>query len=33
MTARKVFPGEGLDSLETPGAVIRIWQLDEAVAR
>lgn len=33
VVSRKVFPGEGLDSLETPGAVIRVWQLDEAVAR
>jgi hypothetical protein len=33
ITARKVFPGEGLDALETPGAVIRVWRLAEAVAR
>lgn len=33
VTARKVHPGEGLDALEAPGAVIRIWRLDEAVAR
>lgn len=31
VTARKVFPGEGLDALETPGAVIRVWQLPAAV--
>lgn len=30
--ARKVFPGEGLDALEEPGAVIRVWRLTEAVA-
>lgn len=33
ITARKVFPGEGLDALETPGAVIRVWRLAEAVSR
>ncbi|MFC7983858.1 RusA family crossover junction endodeoxyribonuclease [Streptomyces sp. NPDC057336] len=32
VTARKVHPGEGLDALETPGAVIRVWRLLEAVA-
>lgn len=31
VVARKVFPGEGLDALETPGAVIRVWRLTEAV--
>ena len=31
VVARKVFPGEGLDALEQPGAVIRVWRL-EAVA-
>lgn len=25
--ARKVHPGEGVDALDTPGAVIRIWSL------
>ncbi|MGW2720801.1 RusA family crossover junction endodeoxyribonuclease [Streptomyces sp. NPDC001492] len=33
VTARKVFPGEGLDALEAPGAVIRVWKLAEAVPR
>ncbi|WP_322501779.1 RusA family crossover junction endodeoxyribonuclease [Streptomyces rochei] len=33
VSARKVHPGEGLDALETPGAVIRVWRLLEAVAR
>lgn len=32
VSARKVFPGEGLDALETPGAVIRVWRLLEGVA-
>lgn len=32
MSTRKVFPGEGLDALEEPGAVIRVWRLTEAVA-
>lgn len=32
VVSRKVFPGEGLDALETPGAVIRVWRLTEAVA-
>lgn len=27
VTARKVHPGEGLDALDAPGAVIRIWRL------
>lgn len=27
VTARKVFPGEGLDALDAPGAVIRVWKL------
>lgn len=27
VTARKVFPGEGLDALNQPGAIIRIWRL------
>lgn len=31
VTARKVHPGEGLDALDTPGAVVRIWRLGEAV--
>lgn len=30
VTARKVFPGEGLDALDAPGAVIRVWKLAEA---
>jgi Holliday junction resolvase RusA-like endonuclease len=29
----KVFPGEGVDALDQPGAVIRIWSLAPAVAR
>lgn len=29
ITARKVHPGEGLDALDAPGAVIRIWKLTE----
>ncbi|MCI3246494.1 RusA family crossover junction endodeoxyribonuclease [Streptomyces spinosisporus] len=33
VTARKVFPGEGLDALDAPGAVIRVWKLTEAAAR
>lgn len=33
VTARKVFPGEGLDALDTPGAVIRVWKLTEGAAR
>ncbi|GGQ83443.1 RusA family crossover junction endodeoxyribonuclease [Streptomyces flaveolus] len=33
VSARKVHPGEGLDALETPGAVIRVWRLLEAVAQ
>lgn len=32
VTARKMFPGEGLDALDVPGAVIRIWALPQAVA-
>lgn len=32
VVTRKVFPGEGLDALETPGAVIRVWRLTEAVS-
>jgi Holliday junction resolvase RusA-like endonuclease len=31
--ARKVYPGEGLDALDAPGAVIRIWQLAESTAK
>lgn len=31
ITARKVFPSEGLDALEEPGAVIRVWRLAEGV--
>jgi Holliday junction resolvase RusA-like endonuclease len=31
VTARKVFPEEGLDALAAPGAVIRVWKLTEAV--
>jgi Holliday junction resolvase RusA-like endonuclease len=27
--ARKMHPGEGVDALEQPGAVIRVWQLGE----
>jgi Holliday junction resolvase RusA-like endonuclease len=30
VTARKVYPGEGIDALNVPGAVIRIWRLGEA---
>jgi hypothetical protein len=26
VTARKMHPGEGLDALDEPGAIIRIWQ-------
>lgn len=33
VAARKVHPSEGLDALDEPGAVIRIWQLGEAVDR
>lgn len=33
VVARKVHPGEGLDALDEPGAVIRVWRLAEAVAR
>lgn len=33
VTARKMHPGEGLDALDAPGAVIRVWQLTEAAAR
>ncbi|MGW5352237.1 RusA family crossover junction endodeoxyribonuclease [Streptomyces sp. NPDC004031] len=32
VTARKMFPGEGLDALNEPGAVIRVWRLPTAVA-
>jgi Holliday junction resolvase RusA-like endonuclease len=31
--ARKMHPGEGLDALDAPGAVIRIWRLTEGVPR
>lgn len=27
VTARKVHPGEGVDALDAPGAVIRLWRL------
>lgn len=27
VTARKVHPGEGVDALDQPGAVIRLWRL------
>lgn len=27
VTAKKVYPGEGLDALERPGALIRVWRL------
>ncbi|MFF4779428.1 RusA family crossover junction endodeoxyribonuclease [Microtetraspora fusca] len=27
LVARKVYPGEGLDALPKPGAVIRIWEI------
>jgi Holliday junction resolvase RusA-like endonuclease len=27
VTARKVHPGEGVDALDAPGAVIRVWRL------
>jgi Holliday junction resolvase RusA-like endonuclease len=27
VTARKVYPDEGIDALRTPGAVIRVWRL------
>ncbi|WKD36553.1 RusA family crossover junction endodeoxyribonuclease [Streptomyces xanthophaeus] len=33
VTARKMHPGEGLDALDEPGAVIRVWRLTEAAAR
>lgn len=33
VTARKMHPGEGLDALEEPGAVIRVWRLTPAVTR
>ncbi|WP_031514795.1 RusA family crossover junction endodeoxyribonuclease [Streptomyces sp. NRRL F-5123] len=33
VVARKVFPGEGLDALDEPGAVIRVWRLPTAVAQ
>lgn len=33
VTARKMHPGEGLDALDEPGAVIRVWQMPGAVAR
>ncbi|MFE9845825.1 RusA family crossover junction endodeoxyribonuclease [Streptomyces goshikiensis] len=33
VTARKMHPGEGLDALDAPGAVIRVWKLTPAVAR
>lgn len=32
VVTRKVFPGEGLDALGQPGAVIRVWRLAAAVA-
>jgi crossover junction endodeoxyribonuclease RusA len=28
----KVYPGEHPDALDAPGAVIRVWRLNEAVA-
>jgi len=31
VTARKVHPGEGLDALDEPGAVIRVWRLPTEV--
>jgi Holliday junction resolvase RusA-like endonuclease len=33
VSTRKVHPGEGLDALEAPGAVIRVWRFAEAVTR
>ncbi|MER7131208.1 RusA family crossover junction endodeoxyribonuclease [Streptosporangium saharense] len=34
MTIRKVYPGEGIDALDRPGALIRIWPIPtEAVGR
>ncbi|MFJ9558071.1 RusA family crossover junction endodeoxyribonuclease [Nocardiopsis sp. NPDC101807] len=30
VTARKVYPGEGVDALDETGAVVHIWPLDEA---
>jgi Holliday junction resolvase RusA-like endonuclease len=34
LTIRKVYPGEGVDSLDQPGALIRLWPVPaEAVAR
>ncbi|MFF3622364.1 RusA family crossover junction endodeoxyribonuclease [Streptomyces sp. NPDC002467] len=33
VTARKMHPGEGLDALDAPGAVIRIWQLAKEATR
>ncbi|MEU6781458.1 RusA family crossover junction endodeoxyribonuclease [Nonomuraea angiospora] len=32
LTIRKVYPGEGVDALDQPGAVIRLWQVPAAVA-
>ncbi|MEV8324604.1 RusA family crossover junction endodeoxyribonuclease [Kitasatospora sp. NPDC056731] len=29
VVARKMHPGEGVDALDQPGAVIRLWQLGE----
>jgi Holliday junction resolvase RusA-like endonuclease len=31
VTAAKVFPGEHPDALNSPGAIIRVWPLDQAV--
>lgn len=33
VVARKMHPGEGLDALDAPGAVIRVWRLTEGAAR
>lgn len=36
VTARKVYPGEGIDALDRPGMVLHVWQLPdpaEVVAR
>lgn len=32
VTAAKVFPGEHPDALDTPGAIIRVWQLGAEVS-
>jgi crossover junction endodeoxyribonuclease RusA len=32
LTIRKVYPGEGVDALDEPGAVIRLWQVPAETA-